>query len=372
MVLFSNAFIGQLIVLVFLLFVTLRPLLKKSRNLESLSVFAAIAVCLNILLIFIFGLSFLLIISFCLSLIVLIANIASIYRLVQNLYSDRHSTLFTVVSYIEAALVVVCIGLLFFFMPVTYNTDFQEKELYTGSFARGFSQKTSFVDKTNLIITEYSATHLNIYSSSIPVLSPEIAVVYISPYGTTSQDAALRLTNAAEMGLNIIAGDFFVLDAPKTGTSLDSSININPVLKPFALHFLPQLQASQKQAFLDQKKLELETLLTIAGQKYSSVIILAEGDNKVIALEAKKNYPNFVLDVFSTTNDAELNAYYAKNIADIVLLNPFDALLSQFSSIRDYNEVFSYANTEKPALRFARYLADHLESFTTEEANDPF
>ncbi len=365
MLFFSNPLVGQLVVLALVLCVTLRPLLKKSRNLETVSILAIISFCLNILLILIFGLSVFLLISQAITLFVLITNIASIYRLSQGLYSDRHNTLFCVVSYIEASCVLICIVFFLIFKPVSYNTDIQKRDLYTGSFSRGFVEKDSIIDKTNIIITEYSLSNSE-SPEAININESDIVVVYLSPIGVTSSDSALRLSTIAELGVPVLAGDFYAPDAPKTGTSLDSKVRVNPVITPYVLHFLPTLQEKQKEAFLSNKDLELETLLSIAGQKYTSVLIIAEGENRRIALSAQQKYPGFVRDVFSSTDDPKLNDYYGENIADLALLNPFDAYLGKFDSAEEYREHRLYANTEKPHLRFARQVVSRIEEITQE------
>ncbi len=363
---FSNALVGQLVVLASLLMVTLRPILKKSRNMETMAFISAIAFICTILLILIFGISLLLLLNLGLSLIVLISNIASMYRLTQGLYSDSHSSLFSVVSYIEAFLIVLFIVLIVVFRPMSYNADVQNKELFTGSFSRGFTEKTGLLERTNLIVTEYSLS--NIANPEDDNLAEEgLVVVYVSPVGVTSLDAALRLTTAAEMGLTLLTGDFFASDAPKTNTQIDSPLNNNPILAPYTLHFLPKLNEQQKNVFLEKKELELEALLSIAGQKFSSAVIVAEGDLTPIALEMKKKYPNFVIDVFSVTKDANVNTYYDQGLADLVLLNPFDARFSKFESAREYNEFNEYAKTEKPHLRFARLLTEKVSNLLQEK-----
>ncbi len=354
---FSNSLVGQVVVLALLLCVTLRPLLKKSRNLEAAAFLAVISFCLNILLILIFGLNVLLIISQCLTLFVLVTNIASIYRLSQGLYSDRHNTLFCVISYVEAVCVLVIIIFFLIYKPVSFNTEIQKKELYTGSFSRGFVEKDNILDRTNLIITEFSLANME---------AADTAVVYLSPIGVVSSDSALRLNTVAELGVPVLAGDFYAPDAPKTNTALDLKINVNPVITPYVLHFLPELRDNQKEGFLNNKELELEALLRIAGQKYSSVLILAEGENRQIALKIQQKYPDFVQDIFSSTDDSRLNDYYGKNIADLALLNPLDAYLAKFDTAEEYREHRLYASNEKPHLRFARQLVSRVEEIIQE------
>ncbi len=356
---FNDILVGQCVVLALLLFATLRPKLKKTQNSETFSVFSVIAVFLSSLCILIYGLSIMWLVLLLLSLLVFITNIASLYRLTNSLYTVRSSLLFCFFSYLEAFLSVICLVACFFFQPAIYNSSIQEKTLYTGSFSRGFTEKVELLSKTNLIVTEYSEPE-SIQNTN------NIAVVYISTIGTTSEDSALRLSTIAEMGVNVFTGDFYAQDALKTGTEIDLPRNANPILTPYTLHFMSKPDLHQKDAFLEQKALELEVLLSLAGQKYSSVLIFAEGDIREVALEARRKYPNFVAGIFSSTEDDVLEFYYGKGIADFALMNPLDALLSKFDTFDEYTTFRSFAKTEKPHLRIARLIVGRIKELSAE------
>ncbi len=360
---FNDMLISQLLVLALLLITTLRPLVKKTLYTDSIAILSFVAVVLSALLFFIFGFSIIALIVFCISLLVFISNIASLYRLFNSLYSARYSTLFCFFSYAEAFFVLVIGILCILFRPVDSNTNLLQRNLYTGSFSRGFVQKESFFDKTNLVITEYKGLQTNSFEN----VPQSFAVIYLNPIGTTSFDSQVRLSEIANMGLNVFCGDFYAPDAPKTGLRIDDTINKNPVLTPFTLHFMGELTDSQKNAFLKQKELELETLLSLAGQTYTSVIIFAEGDTAEIAQAAQQKYPNFVAGVFSQTKDTIIESYYGKGFCDFAFTNPFDAYLSKFDNWEDFNTFRNFAKSEKPQLRLARLLINETEKIFKEE-----
>ncbi len=363
---FSDELIAQLVVLSFLLLVTLRPLLKKTQYTESLSVLSIIALFLAFLLIIVFGLSLLLIILFSLSFIVLITNIASMYRLANALYTVRNTALFRVVSFAEAFLVVLCVIGCFYFKPLPYDTSLQNKYLYSGSFSRGFTEKEEIFTKTSLVVSEYKHSEANLSFEDQKENESNIALVYLPSIGNTSDDAALFLSACAEMGVSVFTGDFFALDAINTETASSRNRNNNPILKPYALHFMSDIDGRQSEKFLAQKELELEALLTLAGQKYEKVIIFTEGLTASLATDAQKKYPNFIRDVIVSVKDNTAAKYYNAGIADYALLDPFDAYASRFKTWKEYTAFRHIGLTEKPHLRLAREIVSRIEEGETE------
>ncbi len=349
----NDVLLGQLVVFSFLLIASIRPILKKTQYTDSLSFFPVIALFVNILLIFSYGLSIIFIVSLCVSILSVIINASSLYRFLHSLYSDRDSAAFKLSSYLTGLVVIICMILVVIFKPIPINTDEQNNTLYTGSFSRGFTEKKNITDKTTLIITEYIPLEKS--------LNNEVVVVYLPQRGTTAQDSALRLSLSASLGVGVITGDFFA--------SGDGSftLNKNPVISPFNQHFTASLSPQQEESLLLQKEQELEHLLLLAGQKFSSVIIVAEGENKGIALSALKKYPAFVKDVFFPENEKILEDYYGKQIADLAFINPLDCYLSKFDSWEDYSAFRSYGKEELPHLRFARMLAQKVENISEEK-----
>ncbi len=366
----NDILIGQLVVLFFLLLATLRPIFKKTKSTDTIAIVTIVAFFVNVLLILTFGLSVLFIIIFCLTVLVFITNIASLYRLKHSLFLDRYSFKFTFFSYLEAFLVLITLGLCLFFQPVPVDQSVQTKEIYTGSFSHGFKTKSVFFEKTALITTEYKEPVILTDNETTYKEPSKTAFLYLSSISSSSSDSALRLTTMAQMGLTVFTGDFYASDAMKTNTVLDSPFVNTPVFKLFALHFQSPLSTEQEEILLKQKELELEELLFIAGQKYSSVVILAENDVKNIAKRAQIKYPAFILDVINDAPDKIASEYYNTGLGDFALLNPLDAYLSQFGSWSDYENLKTIGKTENPHQRASRGYVKALESLTKESTHD--
>lgn len=364
MLFISDMLIGELTLLFLLLMVTLRPLFKKKKYLDSFALVAVFAFCLAILQLFVFAANILLLIITALSLFVLLTNIRALQRFASGLYTDQYSTPFRVASYLEGVCIVLCIVLCILFQPEAVDKNIRDKEVYVGSFARGFSKKTEIFQPVNLILTKYGKKNTREVFSVVDSEFELPLVVFLNDGGTSVEDSSIRLSLAAKMGLSIIAGDFYAKDSPKTGTNLDSTFFSSYMMKSFTLHFLPPIDAVAEKGFLKQKELELDELLLIAREKSSSVVIVAEGLAKKVALNAQLKYPDFVVSVFDATEEKALKAYYEKGIADLAFTSPFDALYSSFGGFcgyMGYKNFREFAQNEKYALRFAALLLKHVQ-----------
>lgn len=361
----SDVLIGELALLMLLLMVTLRPLFKNKKYIDSFAVIAAVAFCLAMLQLFVFGANILLLIITAISLMVLLTNVRALQRFASNLYIDRYSIHFCIASYLEALCILLCIFLCILFSPDPINKDFRDTQVYFGSFTRGFTEKTELFRPVNLILTEYTIEKSSTNVTSESSKSEQPLVVFLNDVGTSVEASAIRLSLAAEIGVNSIVGDFYTDDMPKTGTALDSAFFSSHLMKSITLQFLPPLDAVAEKAFLQQKELELEALLILARERSTSVVIVAEGLVKQVALNAQRKYPDFVVSVFDATESEMLKEYYGRSIADLAFTSPFDALFSSFggfSGYKDYKEFREFAQTEKPALRFAELLLQNVQN----------
>ncbi len=278
---------------------------------------------------------------------------------------------FQVVSYIEAACVLICFILCIIFQPAYINKTVYTQESYFGSFSRGFSKNDNIFESTNLILTEYSIETATQFSYESPeVVYKDPAVIFLSDIGTMSADSALKLSSIAEQGVTVLTGDFFTPDAPKTGTNSDFPINTKPVFRNFSLRHISIEDKKNNQGFFKQKELELATLLSFATQKYSSVLIVAEGESRQIALEARKNYPDFVLGVFSTTGEKDVDSYYSFGFGDVVVLNPFDSYFILFENASEYREQRNFALKENPELTFSQAVLQRIKALHEDRQND--
>lgn len=365
MLFISDVLIGELVVLLLLLMVTLRPLFKKNKYADSFAVLVVLAFFVAMLQLFIFGASVFLVLIVSISLLVLLTNVRALQRFAKGLYVDRYSIPFHIASYIEAICIVLCIALCVLFQPEPINKNLRDTQVYFGSFSRGFTEKKDLFKPVNLILTEYSIEGTEVNSERSEFEPP--VVVFLNDIGTTVDDSALRLSLAAERGMNIIVGDFYTDDMPKKGINLDSSFFSSHLMKSMTLHFLPPIDTVAEEAFLKQKELELDELLILARKRASSVVIVAEGLAKQAALNAQRKYPDFVVSVFDATEDMELKEYYGRGIADLTFTSPIDALFSSFegfSGYMEYKEFREFAQRENPALRFAELLSEHVQDMT--------
>lgn len=368
-----NVLIGELLILILLIVVVFRPLFKKKRLPDSFAVVSLLAFCLSVLFLFVFEATLLLLIIAGLSFIVFLTNGRALQRFFNGLYVDRYSISFTIVSYIQGVLIVIFIILCIIFQPVLVDESFYTTELYTGSFLRGFTKKIDVSRPVNLVLSEYSAkVDMSDTTDSSLRQADEILVVFLSDVGTMVQDSDLRLMRAAEMGLDIISGDFYAGDMPKTGTDLDSGFFSSQLMKSLTLHFLPPLDAATQEVFLQIKEKELEALLFLAGQRSNFVVVVAEGLAREAALNMQYKYPDFIVSVF---DGSENNTYYKRGIADLAFTSPFDALFSSFdgfSGYGEYKEFREFAKKEEPARKFAELLFEHVQNSGTGGTNDTF
>ena len=330
---FNDVFVGHLVILCLIVFITLRPVLKKQIKINSTSLFAPIAFCLILLHIFVFGLQFLSIVILILAFISLCMNGPSVYRLSQQLYSHRYSNGFVVASCLLSFLCIFCVVFSIIFMTLSFYKENQIKTQYTGSFAQGFVKKTNFFDIASLVVTEWNTS----------TIENDIAIVFLSSVGTTSYDSSLRLGGIAERGLPVISGDFY---SNRVTGSFDEKISI--------------AKNGVDSSLIIKKEYELEALLEIAKEQYSSVIIITDSQLQSVAKKiAKVN--SFVVDVVSYEENELLKKYYGKNQADLVAMLPLESLLLYASSWNEYLELRNIAVNKNPHEIFADIVLEKVK-----------
>ncbi len=325
MLAFNDVFVGHLVILCLIVFITLRPVVKKQIKINSTSLFAPVAFSLILLHIFVFGLQILSIVILILVILSFCMNGPSLYRLSQQLYSHRYSNVFIVSSLFLAFLCILCVVFSIIFMPLPFNKENQIKTQYTGSLAQGFVQKSNLFDISSLVVTEWKPT----------TVEDDIAIVYLSPVGTTTYDSSLRLGAIAERGIPVISGDFY---SNRVTGSFDRKLLI--------------AKNGVDSSLLTMKEYELESLLEIAEKQYSSVIIITDVQLQSIA-EKIAETNKFVVDVVTYEENELLKKYYGKNKADLFAMLPLESLLLYSSNWDEYLEFRNIAVKENPHEVFA-------------------
>ena len=363
-----GAFTGQILTLTLLLPVLFRPLFKKHTYADSVVMLSPLSMLLSVLLVFVYGLSWSLIVTALLSLSVLLTNVRALQRFAARLYVDYYSLTFRIAAFLESVFVIAALCALFVFHPLTGMLA--EKKLYTGSFTRGFTEKRELFRPVNLITYSYgfenadsarsgkTEAHKAASDAALPL------ILFLPDIYTTAEDSALRLGAAAQQGFCVLSGDFYAPDVLQSGFS--ASFFNRRSTQAFVRHRLLYRQPPQtdvKSALIEQRKKELEALLVIAGTRFSSVVIVTEGEALVPARELSEKYAGFVRGVFDAASVP--GTVYAKKTADLCLLGPPDAFFIFHNlygtSLEAFFELQRAEKKNKSYKTFASALVSYVE-----------
>lgn len=330
---FSEAFIGELFVLLLLISVLTRPLFKKHKYADPVVMVSPLCVGLAIVLIFIYGLSCSRIITFMLSMLVFFTNIRALQRFESKFYVDYYSLAFRIAAVVETLLIICTVVVFFFFRP-SVPAFYPERKVYTGSLAHGFTAEFELFRRVNLVTYRYG-----VYDRGKPL------VVFLPDTYTTAEDSQLRLSACAHKGISVFTGDFYGdsgIQAPYSFFLKSGST------KRFFLHHL--INANEtfsqeiRQKLIERNMREAETLLVIAGDFSESVIIAAECDSLETARSLQKKYPGFVKGVFNASAGLP---YYEQRKADLSFVEPLDAFFMFYKAERSRPGTFSFTDTVK-------------------------
>ncbi len=148
-----DLFLGELLLLLLIIFCTSRIFFTKNASIDSAVFLSPIVFLLSILEIFVWGLNPLLLIVFFLSIVILITNGHALIRLSNRLFVDYYSPVFIVFTVIELLVALFLTACLIFFAPVNYsfkeNGIKREKVLLSGTLANGLTESSTVSEKLN-------------------------------------------------------------------------------------------------------------------------------------------------------------------------------------------------------------------------------
>lgn len=357
---FSEAFIGEIFVLLLLIPVLTRPLFKKQKYAGSIVTVSPLCVLLSIVLIFIYGLSWSRIITGALSVLVLFTNMRALQRFGSKLYIDYYSLAFRIAAAVETV-IILCTLVVFFFCRPPVPALYPERTVYTGSFTHGFTAGYELFRRIDLVTYRYGA-----YDGAKPL------VVFLPDTYTTSEDSEPRLRECAQRGMTVFTGDFYNDGSLQGFYSLLLKYGST---KRFFLHHLVNANETHsreiRQKLIARNTREAETLLVLAGDFAESVVIAAEGDSLETARSLQKKYPLFVRGVFDASAGLP---YYERGWADLFFVQPLDAFFMFYKAERSRPGTVSFTDTvkrffalqreereNKSSIRFAEALYSYME-----------
>ncbi|WP_428770430.1 hypothetical protein V1L52_00970 [Treponema sp. HNW] len=327
---FSEAFIGEIFVLLLLIPVLTRPLFKKQKYADSIVMVSPLCIVLSIVLIVVYGLSWSRIITGAFSILVLLTNMRALQRFGSRLYVDYYSLAFRIAAAVETLLIVCTLVVFFFFRP-SVPSLYPERTVYTGSFTHGFTAGYGLFRRINLVTYRYGNCDSGKSVQDRPL------VVFLPDTYTTAEDSQVRLSACTQKGISVFTGDFYVDDGGIAGgiRGFSSLLLRYGSTKRFFLHHLVHANEtfSQeiRQKLIEQRRREAESLLVLAGDFAQSLIIAAEGDSLQTAYALQKKYPLFVLGVFDSSAGLP---YYKRGTGDLFSVQPLDAFFMFYKTER--------------------------------------
>ncbi len=323
----ADIVLAEVLILILLLPVVLRPLFRRSHQVDSIVLLSPVSLLCAVLVLIAFGIHFSTLIVFIMSFAVFLTNGRALVRFAGNLYVDYYKVPFRIASFIEGLLIAVCILLLFIWGPKKIEPT--KTYLITGSYSRSITERKGYTVPAEGFVYDFDATD-NLFADLMILLIP-------SQY-SNGEDFFPLLKNLSIMGIHSVTYNSYVKDIPFFGNWLDS-----PRIRSFGVIFKNPVGD-----FNRKKTMEIQMILSFLEEKYP---------NKKWLLVTEPNLKT-VVESLVETDSRLFTGYYVEDIYPFVLLtHPMNLFMTG-----NQKRIFTEQKSEKEnVLKKARQIASFAE-----------
>jgi hypothetical protein len=318
---------AEVLILILLLPVVLRPLFRRSHQVDSIVLLSPVSLLCAVLVLIAFGIHFSTLIAFIMSFVVFLTNGRAFVRFTGKLYVDYYKVPFRIVSFIEGFLIALCILMLFIWGP----KKIEPTKTYpiTGSYSRTITERKGYTSSTDGFIYEFDTKE--------PLFSNLMILLIPSQY-SNGEDFFPLLQNLSIMGLPSVTYNSFVKDIPYFGNWLDS-----PRIRSFALIFKHPVGD-----FNRKKTMEVQMILSFLEEQYP---------NKKWILLTEPNLKNVVESMVETDSRLFIGNYVEDLYPSVLLTHPMNLFMTG-----NQKKIFTDQKTEKEnVLKKARQIVSFAE-----------
>lgn len=293
---------GEILILVLMLLSNGRVLTIRKPHLDPLVMLAPLSFLLSLLMLFAYSNDIFTLLIFLISILVLLSNFHALIRYGSRLVIDRYSPLMKTWAWLTTILSAATLVTVIIFAPERVSA----KELgvtdtlqtYSGSFSKGFETSDKFERATGFV-HEYSTCPNITMRSNVILFMPDkrADTEHYNPY----------LVSLAKAGYTILSGDFYSRDCRWIHTIEDSRMfrRLGLIIRSTAN---PSRYNSQREFYTYNFSMELETLISIASEKYGPdcrFFLVTDNMAVTAAEDVRRKHPELITGIYDISSSRE-------------------------------------------------------------------